>query len=165
MDLPIKLKFYKKLELYQELKFQNKKAKGTDNKVWKTEKKILKWTVWDHHFLREPLSQEHIRKTLFENGTNQLMPNMKEYDVHLTKPFENLIARDYAESVQNNEKIRITPLGLLIGEVIYDIEEKVLGKIRYELFYWGTWLVVISASLLVIAQLIKVVMPLFTGGD
>lgn len=151
MELPIQLKFFKKLELYQELIFQNKKAGeagGDRRKVWKTEKEILKWTTWNHHYLRSPINHDYIRINILKNKSAD------KYDKALTNTTQNLIKRGFAiapEILKDVTDIEFTQLGLLMGEVVNDTEgEKKWPKIKYDLFYKLVWLTAISGALIVI---------------
>jgi hypothetical protein len=158
MGLPIQLKFFKKLELYQELKFQDEKALGASNradlnKIWKTEKLILSWTARGHHLIMCPIDHGYVR-----NGTGLLKnKNSADYDIGLSGTFTNLIGRGFAESVEgNNTQIIFTPTGLLMGEVINDVEGiNVWKKYRYPIFYYLTWATASAGALLVIFKFLE----------
>jgi len=142
MELPIQLKFFRKIELFQEFKIQNKR--NINNKIWKTEKAILKWAAIDYVSLNKELSHDYLRKVIFGDGTNELMPNMKEYDLHLTVPLENLIARGFAIGDCPTERIKITREGILMGEVINEKESNnIWSSYKYEILYYLVWLSVI----------------------
>lgn len=78
MELPIQLKFFKKIELYQEFKFQDEKAEeaseGILRKLWKTEKRVLRWTARHHHCLGSSIDHDYIRNNIL--GEN----NREKYD-------------------------------------------------------------------------------------
>jgi hypothetical protein len=160
MELPIQLKFFKKLELYQELKFQDRKSKASERfkKVWKTEKLILGWTARGHHLIAHPIDHDYVR-----NG-DSLLKNKdgSDYDFGLFGTFTNLIGRGFAISVNGNEtQILFTPVGLLMGEVINDVESNIAGSLKYELFFYLTWLTAIAGTAIILINLFeKIVMIL-----
>ena len=155
MESPIQLKFFKKLELYQELKSQNKKAFNRDE-TWPIEKEILKWTRWNHHHLGTPLTDEYIFQT-----HNNVLPRglMTSFDsVH--QAMLNLVVRKYA--MGSHSSIVITAEGLLMGEVIDEVEgtgvASSLGD-KYSFFYYFIWTVVILGGATVIVNFIHAVWP------
>lgn len=153
MELPIQLKFFKKLELYQEFIYQNKKStKASEHlqKVWKTEKFILKWTVWHHHLLAHPVDYEY-----FKNG---LIPKGKESEFSLLGAFTNFIRKEYAEENINKTGILFTKEGLLMGEVVDDMESRnIWRRWRYGIFFWFVWATAIAGASLVIIRLAEIV--------
>jgi hypothetical protein len=158
MEMPIQLKFFKKLELYQELKFQDKKAatKPEAYKVWKTEKEILKWTVYNHHYLNAGITHDFIRKNILVAAEEKLFEIEKEYDVRLAQTFSNLSKRGYIKlSDQRGDEMFLLKEGLLMGEVVYDVES---GRgWKYFLFYWLTWATVWAGALSVIINFLKLI--------
>jgi hypothetical protein len=154
MELPIQLKFFKKLELYQEFKYQNKKStKASKNlqKVWKTEKLILKWTVWHHHLLAHPVNYEYFKK--------ELIPKDKESDYSLSGAFTNFIRKKYAEENESKSGILFTKEGLLMGEVTDDMESKnVWKRLKYGIFFWFVWATAIAGGLTVIVNFFKLLL-------
>lgn len=55
MELPFTIKFFKKLEYFQDLNRLDIKDKCQKNGTWEVEKKILRWTYWGHKHLGSPL--------------------------------------------------------------------------------------------------------------
>lgn len=157
MELPIQLKFFKKLELYQEIKFQDRKNKTQPAllNVWNTEKEILSWTVLNHHNLGNTITDDFVRKNILKMQSHVNIDEVaKKYDIHLTDTFENLIKRGYAErSTQDVSNLIFTKEGLLIGEVIYDIKgDNIWNRHKYPFFYFLTWVTTISGALIVIVN-------------
>jgi hypothetical protein len=150
MELPIQLKFFKKLELYQELKSQNKKAFNRDE-AWLIEKEILKWTRWNHHHLNTPLTNEYIFSPL-----NKVLPQNLRNNLDLIHvAMRNLVARKYATG--SHASITITAEGLLMGEVIDDVEgtgTKNYLENKYFLFYYFIWTIAILGGLTIIINFI-----------
>lgn len=150
MELPIQLKFFKKLELYQEFNFQDEKSRKASKqlqKVWKTEKLILKWTVWNHHLLGCPVDYEY-----FKNG---LIDKDKEPEYSLSSAFTNFIRKEYAEENQNKTGILFTKEGLLMGEVIDDVESKSYWRRwKYKIFFCLVWITALAGALIVIINLL-----------
>lgn len=154
MDLPVQIKFFRKLELYQELKFENKKANEVDTpelkKIWDTEKIILKWTVWNHHKLASPLNHGKVRKDILKEDAN----NKEKYDTNLTNTFTNLLQRGYAYEPKEKEEptdIKISSTGLLMGQVIDEVESgNIFKKYKYPLFYYLVWSTIVCGAFLII---------------
>ena len=131
MELPIQLKFFKKIELYQDYKFEQKKSLGgTRLKSWELEKKILKWTKEKHHHLGSPLSLERIKKEILNEDHPETQNAMS-----------SLVARGYAGVYPDSADavypicIKINRAGLLMGEVIGELESsKFLIRSKYPIF-------------------------------
>lgn len=160
MELPIQLKFFRKLELYQELKFQDRKSKASERfkKVWKTEKLILGWTARGHHLIACPINHDYVR-----NGDGLLRnKNSNDYDLGLSGAFTNLIGRGFAVPVKDNEtQILFTPVGLLMGEVMNDVESGMIGVLKYELFFYLTWLTAVAGAAIIIINLVEKIVAFF----
>ena len=150
MELPIQLKFFRKIELYQEYKFEERKAADTRLVAWSIEKQILKWTVNNHHHLASPLTKDRINRDMLDT----------KHSAELTHALYNLIQRKYAEG-DPEQGITITKEGLLIGEVINEVDGKVLSRFKYPLFFSLVWLTAISGAFIVIINFLKLIHPLF----
>lgn len=150
MEIPIQLKFFKKIELYQDYKFENKKALSTRLQDWKIETIILKWARENHHHLWDPLNEQRIKYKIL-NGV---------YEYEYKHAMDSLVQRGYAEhllGVAPEINIRITKEGLLMGEVIFDVENGGWSGHKYELFYWVVWLTLWSGVIIVFASALKIV--------
>jgi hypothetical protein len=153
MNSPIHLSFFKKLELYQELRSRDSRIGG--DKAWSGEKEILKWTVKNHRHLGTPINVEFVQTKILTD------PRYNNFPDDAQRPLENLIVREYAEpeSVKvrwqddPTRALRFRKEGLLMGEVIYDVEN---GKSRrYKYIYWLAWATAISGVLIVIAPVVR----------
>ncbi len=159
MELPIQIKFFKKIDLYQEYKSEERKFKvsGTKLQCWKAEKKILKWTATEHHHLGSALTNQRIKEDILAN----------QYTHEYEHAIQGLVQRKYAEAVDQPEAgIKVTKEGLLMGEVINEVEnDNLLSKWRYQLKYVGffalVWLTAIAGALIVIINLLKLLIPIF----
>lgn len=149
MELPIQLKFFKKLELYQELCFQNKKvqeAQLQNQRAWRTEKEILKWTTWNHHHLGTPIGEGYIKRILPTQVSDE------QWDI--TTAMRNLTERKFAYF--SGDEIKFTETGLIMGEVINDIEgDSIWGNWKYPLLLATTWITAIVGALSVIINFFK----------
>lgn len=143
------MEFFKELELYQELKFQNRKS-NEESGTWGIEKQILEWTVWNHHHLGSPRTLKDTLTDIQKNHTEITEKNVEP-------AFKNLIQRGYAYTTDNNaESLIFTKEGLLMGRVImYSAKRRYLN--RYELFYWFTWIVMLAASLTIIINFLNTI--------
>lgn len=176
-DVPIQLKFFRKLELYQELKAEDKKEKGSVRlKPWKREKKILKWTAKHHYYLDSAINPDYAYGNIFKEEFDKIkrdvyknMPEPTDEMVmhHLTLDkwvgdlslvFGNLVQRGFMERRENGSRrpFIFTPLGLLMGQVINEVEGSLLGKIRYRFFIILTWATIFSASIITIYSAFKI---------
>lgn len=116
IDTPITKKFYKKLELYIELRRQNKRVKKSPRgeMIWSMEKAFLLWAVRGHWHLGTPLTPEYIKDRLIEDG-------FKENQVKwATQVAQNLVFKKFAYTPTESDKnaIQLTNDGFLMGEVI-----------------------------------------------
>ncbi|MFA5106764.1 MAG: hypothetical protein WC497_00370 [Patescibacteria group bacterium] len=143
MELPIQIKFFRKLELYQEYEFSEKKTHQTRRQVWEIEKQILKWTVDNHHHLESPLNGEYIK-------INILKTSDLDYLNNLNPAMGNLRVKKFARQVDGG--IEITLDGLMMGEVIHDLECKSLVKYRYSIFIIIVWATIFAGVFTVIYE-------------
>lgn len=158
MELPIQLKFFKKLELYQELKIQDNKKKKTRLNDWILEKDILYWTAEGHHHLGSNLNNEDIKQIL--NGYKKYQGN-KLPGYKFAK--ENLVARGFAKGLNGDDTtqgIKTTLEGLLMGQVIKDVQDGGINRLKYPLFIKLTWLTIVAGVYLVIKPFIMDAIPL-----
>jgi len=154
MDLPIQIKFFKKLELYQELIDQNNKKKETKSIAWNIEKDVLKWTSTGHHHLGTWITENMIKTDI--NILKGKYQNLEE----LKPAVKSLVERGFARmNSQNDSSIIITHEGLLMGQVVKDYEDgKYRQKIKYPFFIYLTWLTILSSSFLIIYNAILIIL-------
>ena len=184
MDAPFGIIFLRKAELYSLLKDQANKAIVMKNKhrnspnpiTWYVEKAILKWTYHGHKYLYATIntSDFNLEKSnklkdweLCDN--NGIIKNT--YDKHTRDSIEmsikqpnsvlsNIVARGFGEFLDNNlqDKIIINKEGLLLGEVIYNVEEKDSHLIYYIysflMDYGGAWVLLLLVFLTIIMTVI-----------
>lgn len=163
MDLPITLKFFRKLELYQELIKEDRKPRN--QAVWNMVKALLRWTVTGHLHLYTPLTSQFVQNTLKEMKSNNTTSDEKfselQVDQLYSKVLGDLVVRGLAqplkETESNVEKARITLEGLYMGEVIYDYESGGFKKIKYPIFYCLAWLTVCLGILSLILSFVLLV--------
>lgn len=165
MTLPFTLKFFKKIELFQDLQILNgvfERAVRRRDEVhetkstWEVEKKVLYWSWWGHMHLGSPLV---VRRFQNEEDLKDLKITRKEAEVAGIREFmRNLVERGFARYESPNEKessgIILTRKGRLMGEVIYEvyrlkrieqepfwrIYEEVYGADHYLKETWKFWL-------------------------
>lgn len=141
MDLPIRLRFYQKLDLYQELQNEDKKYDSPDAgknqeglRLWNMSKAIMKWTVLSHRQLYTPLSSEYVRQRLNEirrnNGVRDSNFAQSDIDAHSDKVLGYLYMKGFALETPNSDQrgadireARISRAGLLMGEVIDECQD------------------------------------------
>jgi len=165
MELPIQLKFFKKLELYQEYVAQDKKADNTKIETWKVQKDFLRWTK-RHHNVGSQLSSLSVRQKM-EEMKKKKYKEYKNEDIH--RVISDLIANGYAYDVSdNNHQIKVTREGFMMGEIIDDFEgsnSSFWSRRKYNLLLKLTWTSAICAALLIIAKftsyIINLILQLF----
>ncbi|MFA6466770.1 MAG: hypothetical protein WCV71_02855 [Patescibacteria group bacterium] len=100
-DIPIKLDFFRKLELFQQLIVLNRRSKnGNDyvKKNWRMEKKILRWASKNSHILSIPFDMDHIYFEFYQ----------EEYDdtkTRLLRKFVNENKLDSYDITEEHEQI------------------------------------------------------------
>lgn len=157
MELPIQLKFYKKIDLYQEYKFNEKRYLNSKFPTWFIEKKILKWVISNHYHLGSPIKYDQVVRDVLNNN------DPKNEGLHA---MSSLIQRNFAEKTEDvvnltyPSEMRITKEGFLMAEVVYEIESKESVEFRYIFFYCLVWITVFAGSVIVINNAIKVVYPI-----
>jgi len=171
MDAPFGILFLKKAELYNLVCRLDKQYKNDDEKSspWSVEKQILRWTYQHHKHLGSPIDTNHL-----SSGSNwnelkdfgmldkkgELKKRFKYLEKgHLSKPLENLVVRGFAsyfdESQAGHNAIVINKDGLLVGEVLADLEQQNLVKKLNYLFY-SNIMDHFGASLLIILTVLGV---------
>lgn len=158
MEFPLQLKFFKKIDLYQEYKSEEYKFKisGTRLQRWIAEKEILKWTALKHHHLGSTLTNDGIKKEILHN----------DYSHAHEHAVEALIQQKYAEAVDGpTPGIKITKEGLLMGEVINEVEnDNVFIRwkycLKYTSFFALIWFTAIAGACIVIINFLKLLYEL-----
>ena len=145
MELPIQLKFFRKIELYQEYKTENKKAVLNKSKSWSVEKQILKWILIKHYHLGSPINNDRIKNEILKN----------EFDDECAHGINNLIEKGYAERL--GQGIKITKEGFLMAEVVNDLDGRLFKSFYYQGFFYLVWLTAISGAFIVIINGLKIV--------
>jgi hypothetical protein len=150
IDTPITKKFYKKLELYLELKRQDKRSKKSirGTHIWSMEKAFLLWAIEGHWHMGTPLDFGHIKKVLKEAGFSD---NWTKY---ANQVMQNLVFKKFAIYFPEGENsIQITNEGFLMAEVIEESRSE--WEYVYILFIIFTWFIFIFG-------LIKIIYEIFT---
>lgn len=153
MDLPIRLRFFGKLTLYQELK-----KLDCDGKLeWSNERKILSWAADSerHKDWHTPLDL----KMALDHGdiVGIIAGDIEDKDTYIRNRFGNLVKRGYATWSDDVKKgIFFTPDGFLMGEIINEIEVNPSARGRYEFFYYLSWVIFFAGAFLVIANALGV---------
>jgi len=150
----IKLKFFRKLELFQELRSENKKAKnagGTKKELWNMEKDVLEWTVNNHHHRASALRNEDIQNIVRDYKE-------EEMDNELGEISKNLISREFAKQYEEGDcgsGIIILREGFLMGEVIKELKGH--KRFFYRIFIILVWATVAVGTLTVIWNFIGII--------
>lgn len=149
MEAPFGIIFLKKAELFNLVSRFDKQYGGSpSNNPWLIERQILRWTYGHHKHLGSPIKTEHLslgsqnnklRDFRMIDSKGRLRSQFKYLEKNsLTKPLENLVIRGFANYYNESEghnAIVINKDGLLVGEVITDMEkDNIFIKANY-LFY------------------------------
>lgn len=156
MEIPVKLNFFRKLELYQELKRENKKAKngsGTLRELWKMEKILLAWASKSHHHRNFILKNIDIQNKIEES----YHPNSNEMNNELGHIQGNLISRGFAS--KQDDGITITQEGFLMGQVINDSDS--LKGYLYNFFIFLTWTTILTGAFSVIINFFNLLIMIY----
>jgi hypothetical protein len=147
-DLPIQLSFFKKLELYQELKLRN--GRIGDDKAWSAEKEILRWAATEHRHLGTGIDASFVEnKILKDRGKYSNFPD------DALRPMENLQGHGWAEF--DGRSLRFLKEGLLMGEVIDDVMRRKRSKLWYQINYVLAWFTTYCGAALIIAPVVRFV--------
>lgn len=92
IDTPVTTKFFKKLELYPELKRQNKRSEKSDRgfMVWEMERGFLLWAIKGHWHMGTPLNFDYVRDRLDEAGFS------KDWTKYANQVMQNLVFKEFA---------------------------------------------------------------------
>lgn len=126
IDTPVTAKFFKKLELYLELKRQDKRVKKSESErgenIWAMEKSFLLWAIKGHWHMGTPLNFEHVKKALSDAGFSN------DWTKYSEQIMQNLVFKKFARFYPEGEKtIQITNEGFLMAEIIEDANSKMKG--------------------------------------
>lgn len=147
MDLPITPKFFKKLELFQEL---NRLDKRNVNHVeWEMERRILLWAHTNHFHLGSYLNSHTIFDLL--KRTKQFTDD--QLNEHVVKTMENLCEHGWAnhsEAKDQRDDVKINRDGMLVAEALADV----LGgkKVWYQFLIIMSWLTIVAGIIIVLVN-------------
>lgn len=152
MTLPITPKFFKKLKLFQELQWLNKRNKN--HKEWDMEKVFLEWAQINHFHLGAFLDVQKIVEIL--KSTKKF--NDKQLDDHTFNMMQNLEEHGWAQWYnprKDKNEIKINHEGMLLAEVISETNQSE-KFILYWIFIILAWVMVISIIITTIHNAIKI---------
>jgi hypothetical protein len=187
-DIPIQLKFFKKLELYQDFKRQDRRSIQSEKlvNIWEKEKIILAWASRGHYKLGRVLSYNEIYERVYEHDYKRhyddlftskgVPPVPKEHEYQLIIPrlvaergqigdaVDNLVVKNFAERPKESggmKSIMFTAEGLLIGEVINECDSQSWRyNIKYLFFIYLTWITILAAAFITIVTACRLVFDL-----
>jgi len=150
MDSPIQLTFFKKLELYQELKSNN--ARLGHDKAWDGEKEILRWSALGHRHLGTPINEQFVKDNILTDSEKYT-----NFPDDARRSMENLIKKELATGQPDG--FFFLREGLLMGQVIHEIETG--GDRLYRIAYPLAWATAIAGILLVMSNAILGIWEVF----
>jgi len=150
MEAPLGVTFFKKVELYQKICSLDNQSRGMDTKrglppLWPLEKKVLAWTYTLHKHLGSAINPTHFDPKSNHSKLEDFSISREELrGVDVKKLLYNLIGhgfatellegRQYTGQKLNENNVFITREGLLIGEVLNELENP-WKRISYTI--WG----------------------------
>lgn len=170
MDAPLGIDFLKKAELYNLIcRFDRQYGKSPKDNPWLIERQILRWTYKHHKHLGSPIDTNHLsadpqwskRKEFGMLDKTGHLKNKFKYllNGHLTKPLENMVIRgfaDYFDTSSGHNAIIIKKEGLLVGEVIADMEKNNLF-INLNYLIYSSLMDHIGAFILLVLLIVSIV--------
>ncbi len=183
MNVPFGILFLKKAELYnlvkrfdeQEADIADKLAKNKKSRIpstWPIEKNIFEWSYDGHKHLGTPLTPDHFKpdnphnklkdwKLCKDNCDDKKCELEESYKqiIKYNKPkkiFENMVIKGFADSDKESKGIILNKEGLLLGEVIYNVNNRKPRVERiYKIYSWlmdygGAWILLIFVILTII---------------
>jgi len=159
MDIPITLRFFEKLNLYQEIKKRNSKSLHE----WETEKRILSWAAnpEHHRHMHTPLTVQRALDTPDEIIGSITEVGEVDRQRYVRVIFGNLVARGLAQWSDNTENgIRFTRDGFLVGETLNDINESPETEWKYRFVYVVSWLIFVAVTISVLGEAAKMIAEL-----
>lgn len=148
IDTPITKKFYKKLELYLELKRQDKRSNKSDRggKLWELEKSFLLWAIRGHWHMGTPLDSQYVGDRLKEDGFSEDLAGLAN------QVMQNLVFKKFAIYFpEGKNSIQITNEGFLMAEVIEESNSR--WEYLYILFIVFTWVIFIFGMIKIIYEI------------
>jgi hypothetical protein len=167
MDVPISLRFFEKLNRYQDIKRLDKRATSE----WKNQRQILLWAgdVTRHRHrsveLTPEMAAEHDDVTGLE-GSYVGEENAQEkrgYIIHSC--FGNLVSARLAKWKSDSDwskGIVFTREGFQMGEVINELRDNSYARVLYEGSYVLSWSIFIAGAAIAVGEAIKLLYGLFT---
>lgn len=159
IDTPVTAKFFKKLELYLELKRQNKRSKKSDRGMtWQMEKSFLLWAIRGHWHMGTPLNSKYVEDRLREAGFST------DWTKYKNQVMQNLVFKEFARYYpEGADSIQITDKGFLMAEVIEETDSKM--EYVYILFMIAVWLIVVWGFLEVLNKVVMVIKNIVSAYD
>jgi hypothetical protein len=158
MDIPIPLRFFEKLNLFQEFR----KLEREDFREWLNERSILSWAADSkrHRDLHTPLKAQMALD--HPDITGPIPGDIDKPCQYILNRFGCLVMRGYAtwSSDCTKNEIRFTRAGFLLGEIINEIEgsgKKLLFGFSFAL----CWLIFISGAVVLLGEAIKLIHDLW----
>jgi hypothetical protein len=150
MDVPITLRFFEKLNLYQDIS----KRDGQHGTTWHNERNILAWAANSnrHMHLHTPLTVDMAFDRQEITGEIVGVADPKE---QIRQIFGNLVMRGYASWGSNETEIRFTRDGFTTGEIINEIVAHPSKNGVYRLVYWLCRAIFIAAAVVAVGEGLK----------
>lgn len=153
MDLPITPKFFKKVELFQELDRLNHRNRGHEE--WEMEKKLLSWAHKNHFHLGSYIGRSRVIEILSETFSQ---PSIS---AHSSKTMENLVEHDWADGREQREyEIKFNSNGLLMAEVVSG-EGRFGQQVFYKLVIALAWALILIGALSILISGLRAIIDYF----
>jgi hypothetical protein len=155
MDIPIPLRFFEKLNLFQEFR----KFEKEDSPEWGNEKSMLSWAANSkrHRDLHTPLNVQMALGNPYITGP--IPSDIDDPGQYILNRFGSLVMLGYAQwsDEVTKEGIRFTRAGFLLGEITNEVQRS-HKKVAYCINLVLCWALLYAAAFLAISEALKVLL-------
>ncbi len=154
MDLPFSPNFFKKIDIFQQLKEYDQEL--SEKRTWVVEKLILEWAAGPgHQHIGEHVSPDIIKQALIPSvNANRIPTESITYVATIegvSQALKSLVVRGYADPLDQQiypNHVRFNNSGLVAGKII--LETSNLTKIGKYILWARLWWVVAIAGIVVL---------------
>jgi len=157
LEPPIKLEFYKKVEIYFKILRWQKKAKKTNNRelrnIWYREQQILHWLQGHHKMYRE-FELRELQSRVYGDDSKSVS--------NFLDAVNHLVEKELMEKMKNvgRSLYKFQPIAYLYSDVLVEINcspWKIWHHIKYWLFLAIIWIMIVSIIIITVSSAYKVI--------
>ena len=166
MNLPFSPTFFRKMDIFQQL--MEYEAQTDVKRLWRGEKAVLIWAGSEHHqHIGSAIDSSHIKDALCFAETNGYITHEEKVELEpsVSHILGCLITHEFGCSVSNPAQrldLKINRNGILAGRIL--VETKNLKKPGvFKKWTWDWWLIYYVAGLIIVGQLLKLCIDLYSS--